>query len=105
MRSVDDKASQLFERHVREISFDFAIQLDRILIFAIFDGYPWDDIAVVEHYGLMKTEVYYDPFHEIIDMRIGGLPDYSQCKQLGSAILSWRTKPSSEMMMVMDEKY
>lgn len=76
----------MFEEIVRDLSWRYAEAVDNACMFALFDGYPWDDLTIVDYQGPdMRKVLYYDPFHEIIDAPIGSRPDYNQLKVLFEA--------------------
>lgn len=58
-------------------------RLDRECGFLLFEGYPIEDMVLVtreEAFGLQK-EIWYDPFHEIIDALPGEIPNWSQAQR------------------------
>lgn len=79
-------SNQMWQR-VRDLSISFHETLDRECLFALFDGYPWDDLTIVTEHLNMRHALYYDPFHELIDAPLNSYPDFTQAKQLAVVML------------------
>lgn len=71
-----------FAEAVAGASKRYAEALDNALIFAVLDGYPWEDIIVIDRQYEFAREIYYDPLHELIDAPLNSYPDFSRAKLL-----------------------
>lgn len=86
--------AEAFHREIERVATWRAETLDREIAFALFDGYPCDDLTVVNRAHDLVDELWYDPFHEIIDGPIGGYPDFGLAKMLARVEITMpRTTP------------
>lgn len=77
-----DTMVEHFAEAVAAASKRFAEALDRELVFAVLDGYPCEDITIIDRQYEFAHEIYYDPLHELIDAPYNTYPDFSRAKLL-----------------------
>lgn len=82
MVGMNEELPSRFQREIERVSRWKAETLDREIGFALFDGYPWEDLTTITRTDDLGTEIWYDPFHEIIDGPLGGYPNFNQAKML-----------------------